>query len=134
MELTEKQRLIFKSGTPWEENYHYARAVRIGQHVWISGTVASDKGDLVGQGDPYKQAKFAYSKIESALTSVGATMSDVVRTRVYVLDSRHIDKVARAHAETFKGITPVNTTVVVSGFAEEGYLVEIEVEAYILPA
>lgn len=124
------------SGTPWEALAGYSRAVRTGDHVFVSGTTASaPDGSLLGGHDPYQQAKAIFAKIEAALTEAGATLDDVVRTRVYVSSIADWEPVARAHGEVFAKIRPANTLVEARLVA--GRLVEIEADAIIgarLPA
>jgi enamine deaminase RidA (YjgF/YER057c/UK114 family) len=108
----------------------YARAVRVGNQVWVSGTTATDGAQLVGGDDPAAQARFVFQKIEKALNQLGAQMSDVVRTRVFVSDIRHWEAVARVHGEVFGNIRPANTLVQAQLVGEQ-YLVEIEADAVI---
>lgn len=119
------------SGTKWEAMAGYARAVRIGDHIWVSGTTATDAdGNLVGGSDAAEQARFALGKIERALTQLGASLNDVVRTRVFVSDMTHWEAVARVHGEVFGAIRPANTLVQAKLVGDE-YLVEIEADAYV---
>jgi enamine deaminase RidA (YjgF/YER057c/UK114 family) len=119
------------SGTPWEGLAGYARAVRFGQFVWVSGTTASDAdGNLQGGDDAYGQARYILAKIERALRDVGSCLEDVVRTRVFVARLEDWQAVARAHGEVFGEIRPANTLVQVAGLIE-GRLVEIEADAVI---
>jgi enamine deaminase RidA (YjgF/YER057c/UK114 family) len=119
------------SGTPWESLAGYSRAVRLGQQVWVSGTTASDaQGNLQGGDDAHAQARYILDKIEWALREAGASMDDVVRTRVYVSRLEDWREVARAHGEVFGSIRPANTLVQVAGLVE-GRLVEIEADAVI---
>jgi enamine deaminase RidA (YjgF/YER057c/UK114 family) len=118
------------SGTPWEALAGYSRAVRVGNHVYVSGTTASDAtGALLGGDDPYQQAHEVLLKIEAALHEAGASLRDVVRTRVYVSSIDHWEAAAQAHGEVFKDICPANTLVEARLVA--GRLVEIEAEALI---
>lgn len=125
-----QQRTSVSSGTTWEAMAGYARAVRVGNQVWVSGTTATDGAQLVGGDDPAAQARFVFQKIEKALNQLGAQMSDVVRTRVFVSDMRHWEAVARVHGEVFGGIRPANTLVQAKLVGEQ-YLVEIEADAVI---
>jgi enamine deaminase RidA (YjgF/YER057c/UK114 family) len=118
------------SGTPWEALAGYSRAVRVGDHVFVSGTTASaDDGSLLGGDDPYQQARQALTKIELALVEAGSSLADVVRTRVYVSSIEHWEAAARAHGEVFRDIRPANTLVEARLVA--GRLVEIEADAIV---
>jgi enamine deaminase RidA (YjgF/YER057c/UK114 family) len=120
------------SGTPWEALAGYSRAVRVGGHVFVSGTTAHDEnGQLHGGQDPYAQAAYILNKIGGALEQVGASLQDVVRTRAYVVRLDDWREVARAHGEVFGQIRPANTLVQVAGLVDGGPLVEIEAEALI---
>jgi enamine deaminase RidA (YjgF/YER057c/UK114 family) len=119
------------SGTPWEAIAGYSRAVRVGDHVYVSGTTAHDEhGQLQGGADVYAQARYVLDKIEAALASAGASLSDVVRTRVYVVHLDDWREAARAHGDVFGTIRPANTLVQVAGLVD-GPLVEIEAEAIV---
>jgi enamine deaminase RidA (YjgF/YER057c/UK114 family) len=120
------------SGTHWERSVGYCRAVRVGQHVYVSGTTASDEdGNTVAAGRPYEQAKYILAKIETALTQLGARMSDVVRTRMFVTDIRLWEEFGRAHGEVFGDITPAATMVEVQRLINSEHLIEIEVDAVV---
>jgi enamine deaminase RidA (YjgF/YER057c/UK114 family) len=106
----------------------YARAVCVGNQIWVSGTTATDGAQLIGGDDPAAQARFVFQKIEKALNELGASLSDVVRTRVFVSDIRHWEAVARVHGEVFGSIRPANTLVQAQLVGEQ-YLVEIEADA-----
>ncbi len=126
------QRQNISSGTKWEAFAGYSRAVRIGAQVYVSGTTATDEqGQLVGGGDVYAQSVFILQKIERALNQAGASLSDVVRTRIYVTEQRYWEDAARAHAEFFSDVRPANTLVVVKALVGDEYLVEIEADAVI---
>jgi enamine deaminase RidA (YjgF/YER057c/UK114 family) len=119
------------SGTKFEGIAGYSRAVRLGNWVCVSGTTATDdNGNIVGD-DPYTQAKFIIQKIERALNQAGASLKDVVRTRIFVTDASRWEEVARAHAEFFGDIRPANTLVEISALVGPGYFVEIEADALI---
>jgi enamine deaminase RidA (YjgF/YER057c/UK114 family) len=125
-------RLIIPSGTPFEPVYGYARAVRVGNRVFVSGTVASDEqGRVVGGDDMYAQAKHIIEKIGQALEQAGASLQDVVRTRTFVTDISRWQEVARAHAEFFGPVRPAATLVEVSRLIGDEFLVEIEADAVV---
>jgi enamine deaminase RidA (YjgF/YER057c/UK114 family) len=120
------------SGTTWESLAGYSRAVRIGNWVSVSGTTAADENTQpVGIGDPYAQAIYILRKIERALNASGASLSDVIRTRIFIVETQHWEQVARAHGEIFGQIRPANTLVVVKALIGPDYLVEIEADALI---
>lgn len=124
-------RINISSGTIWEEKVGYSRAVKIGNQVFVSGTVAVDEnGKTLGEGNPYEQAKFIFSKIEKALIQAGATLNDVVRTRMFVTDINNFDEITKAHGEVFSYIRPAATLVEISRLVNN-LLVEIEVDAII---
>ncbi len=125
------KRQRYSSGTTWEPVVGYSRAVRVGSHVWVSGTTATDdKGRIVGKGDPYLQAKQAIANIERALAQAGGTLADVVRTRIYVLDIGQWEAIGRAHGEAFGAIRPATAMVQVSRLIDPDMLVEIEADAF----
>ena len=122
-----KKRINYSSGATWEDKVGYSRAVQVGEHLEISGTVAFDEHGVVGKGDFYRQTRFILEKIEKVLAQAGYALTDVVRTRVFVTDISHWEEVGRAHGEVFGTIKPATSMIQVSGFIEKDYLVEIEV-------
>ncbi|MGI5425184.1 RidA family protein [Streptomyces sp. CA-179760] len=119
-----------QSGSPWEESFGFARAVEAGDRVLVAGTTAF-KGDvLYGEGDPYEQAKVAFTTALEAIAEFGLTAETVIRTRVYLAHARDVDAVGRAHKELFDTVRPVTTLLVVEGFIDSRVLVSVEVEAY----
>ena len=128
--MTDRQ--LISSGSPYEPKIGFSRAVRAGDTIYVSGTVAwGEDGRLIGEGDVYAQAKQAISNIEKALTQAGASLEHIVRTRIYVTDISRLDEVARAHGEAFGEIRPASSMVEVSALAEPEMLVEIEAIAVV---
>ncbi|MBV9599021.1 MAG: RidA family protein [Chloroflexi bacterium] len=125
------ERRLVSSNTPWEALAGYSRAVRVGDNIWVAGTTASDeRGELHGGDSPYEQTRYILDKIERALREAGASLADVVRTRVYITRMEDWQEVARAHGEVFGQIRPANTLVQVAGLVD-GRLVEIEADGLV---
>jgi enamine deaminase RidA (YjgF/YER057c/UK114 family) len=123
-------RQLISSGAAFEERVGYSRAVRVGDHVWVSGTAPILPGDADPPRDPYEQAHICLLIIGRALEQAGATLDDVVRTRIYVTDPAYIDAVGRAHREAFATARPA-TTGIVATLLDPRWLVEIEAEAMV---
>ena len=126
------QRTNYFSGSKWEDIVGYSRAVKMGNVVEVTGTVAQgEDGKVVGNNDPYTQTKFIYQRIEAVLKRAGAGMKDVVRVRMFVTDISKWQEYGRAHSEFFKEIKPCNTMVQISALIEPEYMIEIEATAMI---
>jgi enamine deaminase RidA (YjgF/YER057c/UK114 family) len=124
------ERRTVSSGTEWESAVGYSRAVRTGGEVHVSGTTATDDGGtVVGEGDPYEQTVQALSNVETALEEAGASVEDVVRTRIYVTDIDDWEEIGRAHAEAFGDVRPATSMVQVERLVDPEMLVEIEAVA-----
>lgn len=126
------ERQLYSSGGKWEPIVGYSRAVRVGNHVFVAGTTAADSQGNV-TGDAYEQTQKALLTIHQALEAVGASLAEVVRTRMFVKNIDDWEAIGRAHGEVFRTVRPVATMVEVSRFIHPDMLVEIEVEAIILP-
>lgn len=124
-------RVQISTGTRWEEIVGYSRAIRVGNMIEVSGTVAADDdGQVVGIGDPYAQTQFILTKIQKALLEAGGNLGMVVRTRLYVTNiTEHWEPIARAHGEVFAQIRPASTMVQVQALIAPEYLLEIEATA-----
>jgi len=117
------------SGSPWEAKVAYCRAKRVGDSIFVSGTVAVDEDGRAAAPDVYEQTRYALKKIERALQELGASLRDVVRTRTFLVDIEQFEPFARAHREAFEGVDPVATCVQVTRLVSPEFLVEIEVDA-----
>jgi enamine deaminase RidA (YjgF/YER057c/UK114 family) len=126
------KRQNISSGTMWEDIVGYSRAVRIGNLIEVAGTTAIDEnGKTVGLEDPYAQTKYIFQKIEIALKQAGASMNEVIRTRMYVTDINKWEEIGKAHGEFFKTIKPAATMVEVKALINPELIIEIEVTAYV---
>ncbi|GGY83853.1 hypothetical protein C3492_27830 [Streptomyces sp. Ru62] len=119
-----------QSGSPWEESFGFARAVAAGDRVLVGGTTSFKGTVLYGEGDPYEQAKVAFTSALEAIGEFGLGIESVIRTRMYLTHVRDVDAVGRAHQELFDAVRPVSTLLVVEGFVDPRILVEVELEAF----
>ena len=119
------------SGAPWESVVGYSRAVRMGNHVWVAGTTATDENGLVvGVGDAGAQTRYALQKIGRVLHEAGVSFADVARTRIFVTDISHWETTGRVHGEFFGAIRPAPTMMEIAKLIDPAHLVEIEVDAF----
>ena len=126
------ERINISSGSPWEPIAGYCRAVRVGQFIEVAGTTAVDAdGNFIGEGDVGAQTQYVLEKIQHAIEQAGGTMSDVVRTRIYVTDKEDMMEVAKVHGKFFCEILPVSTGVEINALVDDRLLVEIEASAII---
>ena len=127
------ERTNYSSGAKWEDIVGYSRAVKIGNVIEVTGTVAADDNtNPVGGNSAYEQTKFVIQKIEKILKKAGASLEDVVRTRMFVTDISRWEEYGKAHGEFFKNIKPCTSMIEVKGLIESGYLIEIEATAIIV--
>ena len=125
-------RINYSSGALWEDIVGYSRAVKIGNIIEVTGTVSVDENDnIVGEGDAYHQTKFIIQKIEKVLQQAGASLKDVVRTRMFVTDISRWQQYGKAHGEFFANIKPCTTMVEISKLIAPEYLIEIEATAVV---
>jgi enamine deaminase RidA (YjgF/YER057c/UK114 family) len=124
------ERKLISSGSPWEPEVGYSRAVRVGNRIYVAGTTASDEnGNVIAPGDAYGQAKYALDRIARALAEAGASMAHVVRTRMFVTDISRWQEYGRAHGEFFRDVRPAASMIEVKALIAPGLLIEIEVDA-----
>ncbi len=124
------KRINISSGAIWEDKVGYSRAVKVGNYIEVSGTVASDEnGNVIGKNNPYEQTKYILQKIEKALIKASASLNDVVRTRMFVTNISLFEEYAKAHGEFFSQIKPCTSMVEIKGLVSPDYLIEIEATA-----
>jgi len=123
------KRVNFRSGSIWEDKVGYSRAVKVNNVIEVAGTTATKDGEILGKGDPYQQTEYILSQIDEILRELGSEMTDVVRTRMYVVNINHWEEIGKAHYKFFKNIKPVATMVEVKSLIDPDLLVEIEVTA-----
>lgn len=123
------------SASPYEKQFGYCRAVRVGDRIIVSGTAPiGPGGGAVAPGDPYGQAWRCFQIIEQAIEALGGALEHVVRTRMYIVDRDHWSLVARAHGDVFGRVEPATSLIVVAGLLDPVWLVEIEAEAIVPPS
>ena len=123
-------RINIATGSKWEDIIGYSRAVKIGNIIEVTGTVAADaSGEVVGENDPYIQTKFILLRIENVLQQLGASLKDVIRTRIFTTDISRWEEIGKAHGEIFAEIKPCTTMVEVTQLIDKKYMIEIEVSA-----
>jgi enamine deaminase RidA (YjgF/YER057c/UK114 family) len=127
------ERLGSEPPGPWEEEIGYSRVIRAGAHVWVAGCTSADEHGVVLGLTPGEQTALALAAVDRALQRVGASLSDVVRTRMYVTDASRWQEIGRAHGEVFGAIRPVTAMIEVKGFLDPRMLVEVEADAYVDP-
>lgn len=126
------KRTNYSSGAVWEDVVGYSRAVKVGNQIEVSGTVAADEnGKVIGRDDAYQQTVFILQKIERVLKEAGASLNDVVRTRMFVTDISRFNEYGKAHGEFFASVKPCTSMIEVKGLVAPEYLIEIEVTAIV---
>lgn len=128
--MKSSERKNYSSGSPWEDEVGYSRAVKIGKLIEVSGTVAiDDENNLVGKDDPYLQSIFILEKIGKVLSHYGSSLEDVIRTRIFVKDISQWRAIGKAHGEVFRAIKPATSMIEIKSLIDPDYLVEIEATA-----
>ena len=131
-QINSMQKTLYSSGAKWESIVGYSRAVKVGNTIEVTGTVAgNDQNELVGGNDAYEQTRFILQKIAAVLEKAGASLNDVVRTRMFVTDISRWEEYGRAHGEFFADIRPCTSMIEVKGLIAPEYLIEIEATAII---